>query len=286
MKKRLSALCVLLLLSALFCTSVQADMGPKDKLTVYVTNPPAELYYLDLLYEGDNPVYPNLTEDELAALNPAMLQAIREDRYGLTAALTEGTGIPTFGQLTGTAEGLRMKHTFGYYGLPETYRIILVTESGSVRVSDEFTRRSMQSSITYDYQSGQAQIPPLWKQYALQLLCTLAMTLILEGGILLLFRFSLRKNGGQFLLTNLATQIVLTAVVGHALIAGGTISAFLTMIVCELAILAAETVVYAFWLREHSRSRRIAYGITANLISWAAGLLSLEMLYDWIVSIA
>ena len=262
MRKRLTALCVLLLLSALFCTSVQADMGPKDKLTVYVTNPPAELYYLDLLYEGDNPVYPNLTEDEMISLNPAMLQAIREDRYGLTAALTEGTGIPTFGQLTGTAEGLHMKHTFGYYGLPETYRIIIVTESGSVRVSDEFTRRSMQSSITYDYSTGLAEAPALWKQYALQFLYTLAMTLILEGGILLLFRFSLRKNGGQFLLTNLATQIVLTALVGHALIAGGTVSAFLTMIVCEVIILAAETVVYAFLLREHSRRRRIAYGIT------------------------
>ena len=144
----------------------------------------------------------------------------------------------------------------------------------------------MQSSITYDYSTGLAEAPALWKQYALQFLYTLAMTLILEGGILLLFRFSLRKNGGQFLLTNLATQIVLTALVGHALIAGGTVSAFLTMSVCEVIILAAETVVYAFLLREHSRRRRIAYGITANLTSWAAGLLSLDILYDWIVSIA
>lgn len=286
MKKRSVVLLSLLFISILFCTSVYADFGPKDLLTVYVKNPPSELYYLDLLYEGETPDLPNLTEEELASLNPDMLNAIREDRYGLTAALTEGTGIPTFGSLTGQPDGLRNKHVFSYYGLPETYRIILVTESGSVRVSDAFTRRAMQSSITYDYSTGLAEVPPLWKQYALQFLYTLAMTLILEGGLFLLMRFSPKEDGLCFLGVNLVTQIALTAIVGRSLILGGTVYAFLILILCELGILAAETIAYAFLLRGHKRPRRIVYGITANLISWAAGALSLNTLYDWIVSLA
>ena len=53
MKKTLR-FCVLLILSATLLTiSAFADTGPKPQLTVVVTHPPEELYYLDILGEGD-----------------------------------------------------------------------------------------------------------------------------------------------------------------------------------------------------------------------------------------
>ena len=39
-------------------------------------------------------------------------------------------------------------HVFGYHGVPSTYRIILVTQSGKVWLSDELERRVLQSSVT------------------------------------------------------------------------------------------------------------------------------------------
>ena len=286
MKRTLSLLAALLCL-VLFTAPIYADMGPKDSLVVYLENPPEELYYLDLLYKSDREqTYPNLSEEELAALQPAMVQAIRDNKFALTAALTDGTDIPTFGSLIGKSDGLRMKHTFGYYGLPDTYRIIIVTESGKVHVSEEFTRKAMQSSITYDYRSGTAQIPPLWRQYALPFTYTFLMTVLIEGILLLLFRFSLRREGGIFLLVNLVTQTAMTAFVGYAMIHGGTINAFLRLLLCEPFIMIAEAAAYAFLFRTHSRGRRIAYAIIANLLSWIAGMLTNGLLYSLIVRIA
>ena len=76
MKKSLR-FCVLLALAATLLTvSAFADTGPKPQLTVKVTNPPEELYYLDLLAEGDwehagNADYSGLdwsySEEEIAA---------------------------------------------------------------------------------------------------------------------------------------------------------------------------------------------------------------------------
>ncbi len=285
--KRLLSVPALLLCAVLFTAPIYADMGPKDSLTVYLENPPEELYYLDLLYKTDREqTCSNLTEDELTSLNADMLTAVRENKFALTAALVDGTGIPTFGSLIGQADGLRMIHTFGYYGLPDTYRIIIVTESGKVHVSEEFTRKAMQSSISYDYRSGTAEIPPLWQQYILQFLYTFLMTLLLEGALLLLFRFSLRKEGGIFLLVNLVTQTAMTVLVGHAMIHGGTVHAILRLLICEPFIMAAESAAYAFLFRTHSRGRRIACGICSNLVSWIAGLLSCNMLYSLIVRIA
>ena len=68
--KRFSRVFLLACLSlALLTVTALADMGPKSKLTVKVKNAPQELYYLDLLAEGDDFSYPSLTEEELAALD-------------------------------------------------------------------------------------------------------------------------------------------------------------------------------------------------------------------------
>ena len=288
MKRSLRAALIAVLTAVCLTTVVRADFGPKDALVVRVVNAPGETYYLDLLYRPKDGavLHDNLTEAERAALNPAMIKRLRENPAGLTPVLAEGTSIPVFGSLTGQPAGGCMKHVFSYYGLPDTYRIIITTESGETRISEEYTRRALQSSITYDYATGRASVPPLWRQYLLQFAASCAATLVIEGAVLLLFRFSLRKNAAVFVLVNLATQVFLTAVMGRALILGGTLSARFTQIPCELAILIAEAAAYAFLLRGHSRARRIGCAVCANLASWGATYLLLAPLYREITSIA
>lgn len=141
---------------------VYADMGPKDRLTVYVDNPPSELYYLDLLTQNAR-TYNNFYDDgERETLNQEMIALLYSyESDGWKPALTEGTGVPMWGELTGHPDGNRMIHEFGYVGAPDTYRIIIVTESGKVFVSETYTRVALQSSITYDYATGTASVPPV-----------------------------------------------------------------------------------------------------------------------------
>ena len=272
-RKSVLALAFFLLLVLALPLTASADMGPKDSLTVYVENPPSEPYYLDLLTQNSHP-YDNFHNPERDTFNQEMLALLYSyESEGWLPAFTEGTGIPLFGKLTGEPDGDRMRHHFSYFGVPDTYRIIIVTESGKVSVSEAHTRRALQSSVTYDYATNKTTAPSIWTETALQFLITFSLTLLLEGIVLLLFRISLKENWKVFLLTNLVTQIVLTFTVGLALIKSGTILAILIQVPLEIIILSGETTAYRFLLKGVSNKRKTAYGLVANLVSWIMGLL-------------
>lgn len=269
-----------------FPISIYADMGPKDSLTIYVENPPNEPYYLDLLtQENAEQLYENLTKDEQKLLDQSMLKLLSNyAQDGWHLALVQGTHIPMWGDLTGIKDGNQTVHNFGYYGLPKTYKIIIVTQSGKVTISDTYERQSLQSSITYDYNSNQAKTPPVAIAYLLQFLSTCLPTLLVEGMILLLFGFSLKQNYKLFLLLNIITQIILTVTLGVTLIRHGSMTVYFTQLPIEFGILLVETLCYAKWLKGHSVLRRCLYGITANLVSFTLGLLLLNYQYRWLTS--
>ena len=96
MKKSLRFCVLLVLAAALLTISALADTGPKPQLTVVVIDPPEELYYLDILGEGDyeghsygpdTSEYSGLdwsySEEEIAALDNDLLNTLR-------AAVPEG----------------------------------------------------------------------------------------------------------------------------------------------------------------------------------------------------
>ena len=285
--RKRSGLC-LVLVSLFFCafSVVYADIGPKDQLKVYLDNPPDELYYLDLLWQPDGVYSDHFSDEERAALDPELLERlISEAPEGWSPAMTAGTPLPMWGDLTGHPQGSQRVHVFGYVGLPETCRILLVTESGKTILTEPFTRQVLQSSITLDCASGTLHQPSPVLALAASFLATLLPTLLLEGILLLLFRFSLRANRKVFLLTNLVTQIALTLTVHLTLLTSGTISAHLIRFPAELVILIAETVVYRRFLSGQSVGRRTAYGICANLASWIAGFFSLQLIYQLMVSL-
>lgn len=278
---------IILLLTMLIMTAAQitasADMGPKPKLTIYIENPPDEPYYLDLLTQKPSENQ-NLKGQEKAALNQEMLNMLFSQKdEGWHPAYAGGTKTPLSGKLTGTPKEDTMIHTFGYYGLPDTYRIIIVTESGKIAVTEPFTIKALQSSITYDYSTGKATIPPTYLAYLVQFIFTFPLTILIEGAILLLFGFSLKKNWAVFLLTNLSTQIFLTATLGAALIKGGTIDAILVLFPLEAAILLVETAVFSYFLSGKSLKRKTAYSICANLATFTAGFFLTNPLFDLLI---
>ena len=128
MKRFLHRLPLLFVVLLLLTTAVFADMGPKPQLTVVVEHAPSELYYLDLLAEGEYEYDPDFAMDE-TDLDPELLAAFRAAiPDGWHACIAEGTtGAPIWGKLTGDPAGPTNYHSFRYYGVPETYRILIVT---------------------------------------------------------------------------------------------------------------------------------------------------------------
>jgi hypothetical protein len=136
----------------------------------------------------------------------------------------------------------------------------------------------MQSSVTYDYKTGNLTVAPFWGwPLVIQLSTTLIATLILEGLLLLLFGFKLRENWRVFLLTNIITQILLTLSTGYVSYKFGVIGFIFIFMLAEFLIIVAETIVYAKLLKGRKTGRRVAYAITANLVSLIAGIVVMAL---------
>lgn len=298
MKKSLR-FCVLLALAATLLTvSAFADTGPKPQLTVKVTNPPEALYYLDLLAEGDwehagDADYSGLdwsySEEEIAALDSGLLDALRAAvPEGWHACTAQGTnGAPMWGDLIGSDAGGVRLHSFRYHGVPDTYRIILVTKSGESWVSGVLHRATLQSSATVDWAARTANAPSPAMAYALQFLCTLLPTLLIEGLLLFAFGYRSKRSWRVFLLVNLVTQggfaVYLAVTVLNHGVSGWSLIFYIPI---EVIITLVELLLYRRLLTEKSKARAAVYAIAANLCSAVFGLWLIDPLWHFIVSIS
>jgi hypothetical protein len=277
----------LLLLAAcsVLTLPVLADSGPKPQLTVRVENAPAEPYALDLL-EQDQPGQ-SLCDNTAAArdADPALTQALLAAvPAGWHACLLQGSHGPLWGSLTAGADGA---HTFGYFGLPQTYRVAIAVRTGETWVSGPLERHALQSSLTVDWAAGTVSSPPVWRACALELLATLLPTLLIEGGVLLAFGYTLRRSWRPFLLANLATQLGLYLFLGLRVVRQGWSGWYLFLFVPAEAVIAlAEVLFYRRFLTEQSRRRAAAYALAANLLSALAGWFLAEPVWRWIVRLS
>ena len=302
----LRALICALLASLALTTFAFADSGPKPQLTVRVENAPQEPYYLDLLAKGDWDAEDGNRIDGIDwnydgkedTLDPDLLALLRENvPAGWHACVAQGTtGAPMWGELyaEGTDAPGNALHWFGYVGVPSTYRIILVTQAGKVWVSEALERKVLQSSVTVhwadDAESTTVTVPSTVTGYLLQFLATLVPTLLIEGILLLLFRYSWKENWKAFLLVNLVTQGVLAAASSVLNLQNGAAlwNYFLFLLPMEVAILLIEIYLYAGrgLLTGHSKGRAALYAVAANLASAVLGYYLAEPVWSFVVSIS
>ncbi len=299
MKKSLRTGILLLLAMMLLTVSVFADTGPKPKLTVKVENAPEELYYLDLLAEGEfehegdadfDGLQWSYSDEERAALDAGLLDALcAAVPEGWHACTAQGTnGAPMWGDLAGedTGKGLRL-HDFSYVGVPRTYRVLIVTKSGESWVSDTLHRATLQSSVTVDWAARTADAPSADMAYALQFLCTLLPTLLIEGALLLLYGYRSRRSWLVFLLVNLVTQGAFAAYLAATVLSHGVSGwSLLFYFPAEVVITVVESLLYRRLLTERSWERAVGYAIVANVCSATVGALLIDPLWRFIVSIS
>ena len=270
-----------------------ADTGPKPQLVVRVDNQPAEPYYLDILDEGNfeeashsfNGLEWSYSDEEAAALDPVLLEALRDAvPDGWHACTAEGsTRAPMWGDLAGE-NGL---HTFGYLGLPDRYRILIVTQSGESWLSEVLERKTLQSSVTVDWNAKASAAPPVWTGYVLQFLATLLPTLLIEGVLLIVFRFGWKQNRKAFLLVNLVTQGALAVFMSVTIMQNGLGWMLLILFIpAELVIAFVEAGLYTRLLKGRSKITAFAYGLLANAASALAGWYLAVPVWRWIVSVS
>ena len=281
MRRNLRSILLFLLAAVLLAGTAFADTGPKPQLAVKVVSGPEEPYYLDLLAEGKGGN--GLSQEERDALDQDMLSALLAAvPEGWHACVTEGTGVPIWGELT-SEDGV---HTFGYVGVPETYRILVVTQSGETWVSETLERKVLQSSAAMDWTAKTVEVPPVWAGYVLQFLATLLPTLLAEGILLLAFQFDWRRNWRHFLLVNLVTQGALAVFMSFHIVRDGFGWWFLILLVpAELVIALVEAGLYCKLLQGRSKAHSFVYGLTANAISALLGWYLAEPVWRWIVTI-
>lgn len=249
--------------------TVSADLGPKPSLTITLENAP-ETYYLDLLvnYDGD---YDNIYGEEEAGLDEKMFGILKDyNADGWYPALSHGTSTPLFGTVVPSEENVSK---FSYWGLPDTYRIIVVTPDGSVRVSDVMKMSVYQESISFDYDTMTAtEKPNVVLSYVLQFFSTFIPTLIIEVLLLFAFGISFKHNIIKVIVVNFATQLLLTAVLANTFLTSGySFLTFIMFIPLEVGIVAVESLIYAFWLKTDKVRTRIFYALAANIASAVAG---------------
>ena len=274
MKRFLHRLSLLFVVLLLLTTAVFADFGPKPQLVVRVEQPPQEEYYLDLLDTGD--WAKNLYDLDERELDPALLAALRAAvPSGWHACIAQGsTRAPIWGELTGEPDGSgAMLHSFRYYGVPETYRIL--------------TRRTLQSSVTVDWVAKTAKPPLQSEGYLLQFAATFVPTILIELVVLLLFGFKLKENWKPFLLVNLVTQGLLHGYFALFAVNNGVGPwYFMLFIPAELVIALLEAFIYRAALKGRSKRRAFLCGLCANVCSAALGYFLAEPVWRFVVSIS
>ena len=260
------------LLLAALPVSARADMGPKPQITIRVINPPAEPYYLDLLIGAEQAGdYDNLSWNGLTGLDQTLVAGLHSlETDGLSLALLSGTAAPLSGSLIPEDNTF----VFGYHSVPTDFALAIACADGTVTKSAMAKRTAFQQVFTYDYAANTITRQSAVRAYIRQFGYTCGMTLLFEGGILLLFfGFAAgRRTWLIFLLANVLTQVFLTLTWGPMVISGAfsqfdALLAPWPLLFLELPIWAFEAVVYAKFFRVGSVKRRVAYAVTANAAS-------------------
>lgn len=276
MKKFFRIFLLSLVLFSLTAFTAFADMGSKPRVQIDIKNPPGEKYYLDLLYYTDNPDrYRNLDNGDY---DDKMLSALAGyNDNGWVAALTGGTSLPMWGRLEADENG---RHIFGYFGVPDEFKIITVTESGRIKVSDTIKRKTMEVALTLDYADMSLTSKPVWMAYAVQFAATCSITVAAEFIVLVMFFMARKTNLMPFLKMNIITQLFMTAVLSTGFVYGGTVSAYMWFPVAELIIFLFEMWYSKKYFTADSDLMKLAYAFVANTASAMLTFFSLETIMD------
>ncbi len=276
--KKYSAICALIIiLNTFFPLFLNADAGPKPSINITVKNiPENRLIYIDLLVPEDS-AYTAETKFDTAGYNKDLLKRIASHGINGYAPFTSGGISIMQNEIECRPVNGECRIKYGYM-VPDSFYIIAAADNGDTVISGLVEPENFSSRINFDFATGEAIEEKGWFTWINHFFAASFITILLEGIILVLFRFSLRNNLKLFLSINIATQLLLTSAMALAFQALGIIGSFLILFPMEALIFIIEGILFTLYLKEHSKGRRLAFSITANMTSLAAGTVVLGFL--------
>lgn len=291
--KMITVLITALMCLTVFSKTLWADTGPKRSLEIEIKNAPSEPYYVAILDDqeymrdiNDRPGCDHIPEGE---------EWVREMFFDYNE---EGFQIFTYAggynSIEYSEEDIGDDCLVSYnYMVPSTFKVMLVTQSGKSSVSNEITAQAFYAKFEYDYETNtliekggilssvskklspdkeSGSNDPDYAGLAVESLIYLVITLTVEGLILLCFRLFTKKNLKNFLIINIATQLLLFAYNILCLRFEPMLrNHFQYWFAVEALIMLIEVLWYSKKLvtkqGKIATGRNIAYGITANLVS-------------------
>ena len=293
MKRYITILVFLLLLvSSMKTKEVKADIGPKASLTVTVTGI-SEPYFLDILqYEKyyNSPILEGeVLEERLLGYYletyPNILNGYLDDEDFNSYLLYSPMGIVKRTSFSNTEQIFVMD-----YMIPDTYKIVLVTENDIMIVSETLTKTAFNTVLTFDLTgvdtsinqtgvgivTGNISFARLTLDTLLRTILRVIYTLIIEIGILYIYLYRKKDSYIKVIKVNLVTQIILSLIVIYTYLSSGWFNAVIFLFLLEIIVFLVEATIYYHILKEHSKASAIAYAFVANLGSFLIGLLLLQ----------
>ncbi len=293
-------------ISILFiCLSViipvsRADVGPKPTTDVEIIGMD-EPYYFDLLARYD--------EDEVIVLDENTIQEqiehdyYRDDFPDVLNGYRDEDGFASYTLYSDAPHSISQVETHlfhcGYFVPPNVFKIVLVTASGDMIVSDIITKQLFDAYVIFrltDFLITEAEgqtyndimiyfpgedavyedIPV--KGIIMQIVISILLTIAIEGVILLAFGYRKITSFLKMLYVNLGTQALLYTAIMLGGLYGGFFGYFGILILGEAIVLVVEVILYALLLREITKGRAMMYAMVANVTSLVIGLISVTYL--------
>lgn len=275
-----------------FCYgTVNADTGPKPTLEITVINPGDSSYYLDLLgKEGEygyfeatngNEEYDNMHDQPIYKYNKDGWKAIHMRTWVLNGKLT---GDPAEKDKNGKV--LTMKHSFGYVGVPQKFKIIIQKSDGTIQVSDIIRNGYFNARVKYDMKTNQVLSvrgnilkngAKLDKEFLKDYLVRLLLTLIIEVFLAIPFFYSKPKRLLLIAVVNIITQTFLTIAMlfNYPFMSNMPFNTgyLAVLAIGEVLVFLAEYLIYVKLFGKEEKIQIAAYTLIANAVSIAAGFI-------------
>ncbi len=284
-----------------------ADTGPKPTSYIEITGIDED-YYFDLLIEYDYevPILSSLEIQEQLSweyysdIYPTVLNGYQDDDG--FASYTLYTSMPhTISQLDNPDEYL-----IGYFSAPSVFKIVIVTESNEIYISDIINKTYFSASFVFDislnsiseeehtsyvydgdnyfdvyYNVGDVNQGYPIIQMIIFAIVGLIVTLIFEIGILYLFKYRNHRTFKIVFYTNIATQLFLNLfIIFSYYIWYIIIDSFGLLIIGEFLVFMIEIVIYSYFIKENHKVNMSLYAIIANAASFVLGYLFVVLMIN------
>lgn len=258
-------LCLILMIPVSASANSPAP-GPNYDFSLELVNAPSRPYIVGILTR------------EPGAKQIELVKHIKPDQREMLAALfsleAEGwypiSEVPESGLIQD--EGRRTIDWLTITQSMKEYRVILVTESGTVHVSDPIIHRDYASEATYDVKTNELTQHIDYWEYAKRIMIAVGVTLVVELWLLKKLEFSNPKNRRTVIVTNLFTQTLLNCILFVTHYYEFTEADLTWLLILEAIIPVIEGFIYVKLFEERTAKQRILYAIVANLTSFAVGM--------------